>query len=82
LVTLVYIMIFILLSVLFSLFDMKLFNYSYFHAMWNLFYTEMSSGIHFLLLFSFIGLVLCVFIDIRIYLNKKKSKKTKGGQTS
>jgi hypothetical protein len=66
---------------LLSFFDMKLFKFSFFQAMKNIFYTELPSNMVVIFIVLFVGLSSSVVLDFRIYRDKKK-KKNKGEPSS
>jgi hypothetical protein len=72
-VTLSYFLLISLLTILIAIFDMSLFEFSFFEAMINIFYSVIAIGSYIAILGSSLGLISCVIIDFRIHRSKKES---------
>ncbi|MCM3690118.1 hypothetical protein [Neobacillus niacini] len=72
-VTFAFILLVILLTILIALFDMSLFEFSFFEAMKNILYSEIAIGRYIALFGAVLGLISSVIIDFRIHRSKKES---------
>ncbi|MED1469777.1 hypothetical protein [Bacillus salipaludis] len=81
-VTLSFILIALFLPGLLSLFDMRLFGYSFMSAIHHLIFSEIAAGRYIVIIGATIGFISSIFIDVRIYLSKRKGKNTEGNQVS
>jgi hypothetical protein len=72
-VTLAYFLLLTLLTILITLFDMSLFEFSFFEAMINILYTEIAIGRYIALFGAALGFISSVIIDFRIHRSKKES---------
>jgi hypothetical protein len=72
-VTLAYFLLILLLTILIALFDMSLFEFTFFEAMINIIYSEIAIGRYIALFGAALGLISSVIIDFRIHRSKKES---------
>jgi hypothetical protein len=72
-VTLAFFLLITLLTILIALFDMSLFEFSFFEAMINILFSEIAIGRYIALFGAALGLISSVMIDIRIHRTKKDS---------
>jgi hypothetical protein len=72
-VTLAYFLLVSLLTILIALFDMSLFEFSFFEAIINILYSEIAIGRYIAILGASLGLISSVIIDFRIHRSKKES---------
>ncbi|OHX50367.1 hypothetical protein AADC60_05390 [Cytobacillus pseudoceanisediminis] len=72
-ITFSYLSIFLLLTILTALFDMKIFDYTILEALRNLLYTEIATGRMIVVVSVLIGLLSSAVIDFRLFKAKKKS---------
>lgn len=71
-ITFSYLSIFLLLTILTALFDMKIFDYTILEALRNLLYTEIATGRMIVVVSVLIGLLSSAVIDFRLFKAKKK----------
>jgi hypothetical protein len=72
-VTLAYFLLLTFLTILIALFDMSLFEFSFFEAMINILYSEIAIGRYISLFGAALGLISSVIIDFRIHRSNKES---------
>ncbi|WP_026583415.1 hypothetical protein [Bacillus sp. J33] len=72
-VTFSFMTIFALMAALAALFDMKILNYTFWEALWNLLFTEIATGRMILVATLLAGLVSSLITDFRILKARKKS---------
>ncbi|WP_258309394.1 hypothetical protein [Cytobacillus oceanisediminis] len=72
-VTFSYFAIFTLLALLATLFDMKIFDFTFWEALRNLLFSEVATGRMIILFTIGAGLVSSLIIDYRIFKNRKKT---------
>ncbi|EFV75663.1 hypothetical protein HMPREF1013_04158 [Bacillus sp. 2_A_57_CT2] len=72
-ITFSYLSIFLLLTILTALFDMKIFDYTILEALRNLLYTEIATGRMIVVVSVLIGLLSSAVIDFRLFKAKKKT---------
>ncbi|MEH7113865.1 hypothetical protein V7124_15940 [Neobacillus niacini] len=77
-VTLSYFLLLIFLSILLALFDIKLFELTFFEAIVKIYYSEIAVGRYFSFAGAFLGLIWSVVVDVRIYRSNKKDIKVSG----
>ncbi|MEH7177406.1 hypothetical protein [Neobacillus vireti] len=76
-VTLSFFLLIIFLSTLLALFDMKLYEISFFESIVKIFYSEIAIGRTISLSGAFFGLIWSVVVDFRIYRAKQKNLKVR-----
>lgn len=72
-VTLSFFLLITFLTLLIALFDMSLFEYSFFEAIINILTSEIAIGRYIALMGAALGLISSVIIDVRIHRSKKES---------
>lgn len=72
-VTLSFFLITVLLTILISLFDMRLYDISFYEAVINIYYSEIAIGRYISFIGAIMGLVSSLIIDFRIRRSKKES---------
>jgi hypothetical protein len=77
-VTLSFFLVLTFLSTLLALFDMKLFEITFFEAIVKIFYSEVAVGRYISLAGAFFGLLWSVVVDVRIHRTNKKELKVRG----
>jgi hypothetical protein len=77
-VTLSFFLLLMFLSILLALFDMKLFELTFFEALIKIFSSEIAVGGYISIAGAFLGLIWSVVVDVRIYRSNKKDLKIRG----
>ncbi|PAE24857.1 MULTISPECIES: hypothetical protein [Bacillaceae] len=73
-ITFSYLTIFLLLAILSTIFDMRIFDYTFFQALRNLLFSEIATGRMIIIFTVLIGLASSTVADFRLLKAKKKKR--------
>jgi hypothetical protein len=75
-ITFSYLSIFLLLTILAALFDMKIFDYTIWEALRNILFTEIATGRMIVIFTVLIGLASSAIVDFRLLKARKKKRQS------